>query len=208
MVVLVCSTDDAVRRKWTAALGDGYRVEAAGSYGQTLQTLRALPVDLILVHRRMVDDAQLRELCGFRPGLKVFVLCDRPDDRDGLVCLRAGCVGYANTYASSLRLRTAVELVLSGLAWVGKSLMQHLLRNVALPPSEGGRQGADNTVIKDLTPREREIAQLIAEGLANSGIAARLGISERTVKAHLGAIYSKTGVGNRLALALRVNGGG
>ncbi|MBB5348210.1 response regulator transcription factor [Desulfoprunum benzoelyticum] len=208
MVVLLCSTDDAVRKKWTAALGNGYRIESAGSYTQSLQALRALPVDLLLVHRSMVDDAQLRELCGFRPGLKVFVLSDRPDDRDGVVCLRAGCVGYANTYASSPRLRTAVELVLSGLAWVGKSLMQHLLENVALPPAAAERQGAANQAIKDLTPREKEIAQLIAEGLANSGIAARLGISERTVKAHLGAIYSKTGVGNRLALALRVNGGG
>lgn len=207
MVLLVCSTDDAVRKKWTAALGESYRVEAAGSYGQTLQALRAQPVDMLLVHRSLVDDAQLRELCGFRPGLKVFVLCDRPDDQDGVACLRAGCVGYANTYASSPRLRMAVELVLSGLAWVGKSLMQHLLENVAVPPTVAERQGAANNATKDLTTREKEIAQLIAEGLANSNIAARLGISERTVKAHLGAIYSKTGVGNRLALALRVNGG-
>lgn len=208
MVVLVCSTDDAVRRKWAAALGDSYRVEPAAGFDQALQALRTLPVDLILVHRSMVNQAQLGELCRSRPGIKVFVLCDRPEDADGVVCLRAGCVGYANTYASSPRLRTAVELVLSGLAWVGKSLMQHLVQGVAPPPAKMERPGADNKAIKDLTPREREIAQLIAEGLPNNGIAARLGISERTVKAHLGAIYSKTGVGNRLALALRVSGGG
>jgi DNA-binding CsgD family transcriptional regulator len=58
-----------------------------------------------------------------------------------------------------------------------------------------------------LTNREREIAQLIAQGQSNLEIAANLDITERTVKAHLSSIYEKTKTGSRLNLALLVNRG-
>ena len=55
-----------------------------------------------------------------------------------------------------------------------------------------------------LTPREREIALLVGAGVSNKAIAQRLDITERTVKAHLGAVFNKLGVTGRLQLALRV----
>ncbi|MET0668278.1 MAG: LuxR C-terminal-related transcriptional regulator [Methyloceanibacter sp.] len=55
-----------------------------------------------------------------------------------------------------------------------------------------------------LTPREREVARLVGEGLANKEIAHRLGVTTQTVKAHLGTVYAKTRVKNRVALALSV----
>jgi DNA-binding NarL/FixJ family response regulator len=55
-----------------------------------------------------------------------------------------------------------------------------------------------------LTPREREIVSLLAEGLTNRTIAARLGLSEHTVKVQVGRVYAKFGVKSRLQLAMRV----
>ena len=57
-----------------------------------------------------------------------------------------------------------------------------------------------------LTPREREIARLVGEGINNKLIARRLDITERTVKAHLGSVFAKLGVTGRLQLALLVTG--
>jgi DNA-binding NarL/FixJ family response regulator len=54
----------------------------------------------------------------------------------------------------------------------------------------------------DLTPREREVLQLVREGLANKQIARRLGITERTVKAHLTSIFATIGVTDRTSAAL------
>ena len=54
----------------------------------------------------------------------------------------------------------------------------------------------------DLTPREREVLALVREGLANKQIARRLGITERTVKAHLTSIFATIGVGDRTSAAL------
>lgn len=58
-----------------------------------------------------------------------------------------------------------------------------------------------------LTPRESEVAQLVAQGDCNKRIAAKLSISDHTVKAHLSAIFRKMGVSNRLELAIRINKG-
>lgn len=207
MMLLVCSGNEAVRKKWAAALGDGFTIYQAAAFSDSIRQFKSLPVDLLLVHRSMVDDRQLREICGLKEGGKVFVFSDRPNDREGAACLKAGCVGYANTYISSPRLKMAVEAVISGLAWVGKSLMQYLVREVANEAQQRGQDipMAGNGVTKDLSPREREIAHLVAGGLQNQSIADTLGITERTVKAHLSAIYSKTGTNGRLALALRIN---
>jgi DNA-binding NarL/FixJ family response regulator len=95
----------------------------------------------------------------------------------------------------------------SGLAWLGKSLMQYLVQEVATVRESKGQEipAAGNSVTKDLSPREKEIAHLVAAGLHNHVIGENLGITERTVKAHLSAIYSKTGANGRLDLALRIN---
>ena len=208
MMLLVCSGNEAVRKKWSATLAEKYIVRQAASFAEIVRLFGSLPVDLLLVHRSLVDEKQLGELCGLRPGKKIFIFSDRPSDEEGTACLKAGCVGYANTYISRARLTMAIETVGSGLAWVGKSLIEHIVRNMASAEKAEEVPAAGNRVTKDLSPREREIAHLVSAGLQNQAIAGRLGITERTVKAHLGAIYAKTGTNNRLALALRVNRSG
>lgn len=207
MMLLVCSGNEAVRKKWAAALKDEFAILQAAAFSDIIRQFKSQPIDLLLVHRSMIDDRQLREICSLKKGNRVFVFSDRPNDTEGATCLKAGCVGYANTYISSPRLKMAVEAVISGLAWVGKSLMQYLVQEVANETRKSGREipAAGNGVTKDLSPREKEIAHLVAGGLHNQSIADTLGITERTVKAHLSAIYSKTGATGRLALALRIN---
>lgn len=69
-----------------------------------------------------------------------------------------------------------------------------------------GPSNIDTAAFDALTPREREIAVLVGEGVNNKIIARRLDITERTVKAHLGAVFSKLGIPGRLQLALLVTG--
>ena len=209
MMLLVCSGNEAVRKKWSAALQDKFTVHQAAAFSEIIPQFKSLPIDLLLVHRSMADEKQLREICVLKEGSRVFVFSDRPNDMEGSVCLKVGCVGYANTYISSARLLLAVEAVISGLAWVGKSLIQHIVQEVAAEAQKQGQAipAAGNSVTKDLSPREKEIAHLVAGGLQNYVIGEKLGITERTVKAHLSAIYSKTGTNGRLALALRINRG-
>lgn len=100
--------------------------------------------------------------------------------------------GVLSLDASPEELTAAVHALGEGL-WTGSPVfMQNLLeRQPAFTLEEG------EPMIDPLTPREREVLQLVAEGLANKQIALSLGISEHTVKFHLSSLYTKLGVTSR-----------
>jgi DNA-binding NarL/FixJ family response regulator len=206
-MLVLSSNNVAVRKRWATALQERFKFCEAGTLTEIVDQLKNSPCELLLVHRTLVDGIQLVDLCQ-QGSSKVFILSDRPADKEGLACLKAGCVGYANTFASSVRLIAAVETILSGRVWMGSSLLQHLLSTMAEKDGDGNRSGdMGETVLVDLSPREEEIARFVADGRQNLDIAYQLGITERTVKAHLSSIYAKTGCSGRLDLALRVRRG-
>jgi DNA-binding NarL/FixJ family response regulator len=135
-------------------------------------------------------------------GLAILAASSSPDDDEGLAVLNAGASGYCHSHAPADTLRQALDVIASGELWVGRALLSRLLRLVdtRLP-----RTGLADWATP-LTEREREVAQLAAVGDSNLSIALALGITERTVKAHLKAVFEKLDLSDRLQLALRVHG--
>jgi DNA-binding NarL/FixJ family response regulator len=136
----------------------------------------------------------------------IIVLSDTPSDEEALSCFAAGARGYCNTHAVAELLHRVADVVAQGGLWIGETLMQRLLQGTAripLPP----REGAIPDWAALLTERERQVARAVAEGASNKEIARRLDITERTVKAHTGAIFEKLQVRDRLQLSLLVNRG-
>jgi DNA-binding NarL/FixJ family response regulator len=134
----------------------------------------------------------------------VIVLAELPDDDLAMACFGLGARGFSNSHAQPDVLRTVADVVGRGGMWLGESLLTRLLRTTAaaLPePREAPAWAAR------LTEREREVALAIADGAANKEVARRLGITERTVKAHSGAIFQKLGVRDRLQLSLLIHRG-
>jgi two-component system nitrate/nitrite response regulator NarL len=209
MILLLCSKNATVLEKWSSALSSKWQVYQAMSAEELSSILDRFTVDLILLHRNMLDTDQLNSLCAqSHTTQKVFVFSDRPDDSEGLYCLKIGCVGYANTYIRETRLKAAVEAVESGLVWVGGSLMRYMIKRLAAvtPKQENSDTETMPKQLSTLSKREYQIAKLVADGMANSDIANELDIAERTVKSHLSSIYSKTRTKGRLNLALLLNG--
>ncbi|ARP90977.1 helix-turn-helix transcriptional regulator [Bordetella genomosp. 9] len=134
-------------------------------------------------------------------GLRVVVASARPHDEQGTKVLASGAVGYCHTYAPPASLSQILEVVDSGEIWMGRSLVTRLLK---LVDSRAGR--SEDWHNNMLTEREDMVARRAAVGEANGEIAAALGITERTVKAHLSSVFEKLGVSDRLQLALRVHG--
>ena len=96
--------------------------------------------------------------------------------------------------ASAVRLEATIHAVAQGLAVIEPELLADVWP--AGPPVE-------SDLAEELTPRELEVLQLLAEGLANKAIAQRLTISEHTVKFHVNAIMSKLGAQSRTAAVVR-----
>jgi len=139
-------------------------------------------------------------------GVPLVVLSDQPDETVALASLAAGASGCCNSHAAPEVLRQVALVVGNGGLWVGQGLMQRLVGGAARALAGSPAAVASDDWAKPLSEREQEVAQRVAQGASNKEIAAQLDISERTVKAHLGAIFEKLGVRDRLQLSLRVNG--
>lgn len=122
--------------------------------------------------------------------------------RDPLVHRRAlelGAAGLVAKEAAADVLLKAIGKVAAGGRWFDRSALPPLSSEPA--PSERSAAGnPEAEKIAKLSPREREVAALIGEGLSNRKIAERLSISETTVRHHLTSVFAKLGVGDRLEL--------
>jgi DNA-binding NarL/FixJ family response regulator len=130
----------------------------------------------------------------------VVVVSDSPGEQEAYAALTAGARGYCHAWSSPEQLRAVAQVVSQGGYWVGPELMARLVGVV------GKLRPVLEELPKELSEREAEVSREVVAGHSNKEIAVSLGITERTVKAHLGAIFAKLGVRDRLQLALRLTG--
>lgn len=138
--------------------------------------------------------------------LPVIAISDLPSDQQGLIALGTGVVGYCNGHAAPSVLRQVADTVMSGGLWVGQWLLQRLLSGIARASAEKFTAPELSAWAAGLTEREIEVARAAATGLGNKEIANQLSITERTVKAHLGSVFDKLKLRDRMHLTLLVNG--
>lgn len=201
--VLLLSHDDVLCRHWLGLDPVSWR-PARGTALSDLRDWRAAGNTLAVLDAGLPglpawDDPAMAEALR---GLDVVVASMRPDDEEGRRALAAGAKGYIHAYVPATALDTVLKTVHAGSVWLGPTLLARLLRQIdeRLPRREEWHAG--------LTLREKEVAERVASGHSNQAIADALGISERTVRAHLSAAFEKLGVTDRLMLALKVHGVG
>jgi DNA-binding NarL/FixJ family response regulator len=126
------------------------------------------------------------------PGARVIVLTSFADDDKLLPALRAGAAGYLLKNAEPQELARAVRAAYAGEALLDPHVAARLVDALA-----GEKEPLDR-----LTPREREVLQLIGRGFSNKRIAQGLRLSEKTVKTHVGHVLAKLGVDDRTQAAV------
>ncbi len=206
MEIILCCSSDQVKDRWTNVMGTRYALEIISSLEGLAKVIRPNDERLVIFHRDLVPEDKENLFATLTSRIKIFLLSDRPDDDEGLAFLKLGIVGYANTYSSPGRVNEAVRLIFGGSVWVGQQVMQRLIHETRVNPGQENLS-YDKKILVDLTKREREIAELVAQGKTNLEIAYELGITERTVKSHLSSVFTKLGVSSRLNLALLINRG-
>lgn len=130
------------------------------------------------------------------PQVQILVLTSFKEGDLIKKALEAGAIGYLLKDVSADDLARAIRSAHAGRATLSPEAAQSLVETTNLPPAPG----------LDLTEREREVLALMVEGLSNTQIAAKLGVSSSTIKSHVSNILSKLGVASRteaVSLALR-----
>jgi DNA-binding NarL/FixJ family response regulator len=160
-------------------------------------------VDVMVMDVRMprLDGvAAAREICAAGPLPRVLILTTFDLDEYAYEALKAGASGFLLKDVPPQELLFAIRSVHSGDAVVAPSTTRRLLDRFApmLSPRDSAPAPPDAAVLSELTEREREVLVQVAAGLSNAEIAARLYVSEATVKTHVGRILAKLGLRDRV----------
>lgn len=163
---------------------------------------RALHPDIILMDVRMpgMNGIEATEVIAREcPGTRVLILTTFDLDEYAFAGLRAGASGFLLKDTRPAELADAIRTVAGGEAVVSPRITRRMLEMFAAElPDAAGRQAKEDPRIASLTPREREILLLMAQGLSNSEIADELVVSATTVKTHVGNVLAKLDVRDRV----------
>jgi DNA-binding NarL/FixJ family response regulator len=176
-------------------------VGEAATGREALELCRRLPADLVLMDLRMADLDGLTATRAIKqeyPGTSVLIVTVSEDPDYLLEALKVGAAGYVLKDASRQEVVAAVRQVLNGESPVDVKLATRLLKRLA-----GEAKGPAAAPAEELTPREREVLGLVAEGKTNAEIAQALFLSVGTVKIHVEHIIAKLGVSDRTQAAVR-----
>ena len=200
--VLVVDDHLIVREGLSLILETAEGIEQAGEAADGAEALRLcaeLRPDVVLMDLRMpgMDGlTAIRRLAEIQPEVAVIILTTYDEDDLMLQGLQAGARGFLLKDTSRAALLDAIRAAARGQTLLSPELMQRILAHAAAPApfSPAASSGP-----LDLTERELEVLRAAAQGQRSKEIALDLGITERTVKAHLASIYNKFGVDSRPA---------
>ena len=153
------------------------------------------------------DPALVRRLLQLGTGTRVVAAGVPFAPQAELGALGAGVMAACDQALTPEELTRIIDVVMQGGIWISRAGIPLLVGKLQGLPSAPPEQGGDAGLAR-LSPREREVAELVGRGANNKAIADALAISDRTVKAHLTTIFEKLGVPDRLQLALYVTGRG
>lgn len=145
--------------------------------------------------------AATREIGRLAPEVAVLVLTMFDDEDSVFAAMRAGARGYVVKGAEQEEIARSIQAVAAGEAIFSPGVAQRVLRFFSAPPRV-------SDPFPELTTREREILVLLAGNLGNAAIAARLGLSPKTVANHLSSIFTKLSVADRAGAILRAREAG
>lgn len=194
--LLVVASDPLARTGLTSLLTDrsGYQIVGQIEGGQSLPAeIDVYRPDIIVWDLGWEPEESLALLEDSAAG-GIGIVALISDDEPAAAAWSAGAQGLLYRDTTGERLLAAISAVAGGLTAMEPALFASMMPVGALE---------EPVLVEELTPREVEVLQLLAEGLANKAIAQQLGISEHTVKFHVNAIMKKTGAQSRTAAVVR-----
>jgi two-component system, NarL family, response regulator DevR len=192
---------EIVRRGFADLLASTPDIEVVGEAATVAQALARIPAcrpDVAVLDARLPDGNGIdvcREVRSRDPGIRCLILTSYDDDEALFAAVMAGASGYLLKQVRSASLTEAIRTVAAGQSLLDPTVTGKLLERLRTPPVPDSRLGG-------LTEREREILDLIADGLSNREIGQRLFLAEKTVKNYVSSLLGKLNLQRRTQAAV------
>lgn len=206
-VKILVVDDHTLVREGTAKMlelaGEFEVIGQASAAREALDKIKELNPDVVLMDIKMpgINGIEATRMIKAEwPEVEVIILSMYDEDEYVVEAVKAGATGYLLKDSSQDDLARAIRIVHSGGSLIQPGLARKVLKEFAhlARESAGGGSGQPRqTLLRELSDREVEVLQYVAEGKSNKEIADTLMISEKTVKAHLRSIFRKLEVGDR-----------
>jgi DNA-binding NarL/FixJ family response regulator len=199
--VLIVDDDDLMRAGLRSVLSSDATIEVVAEAGDGragVERVRELRPDIVLMDVRMPDldgISATREVLAARPDVKVVILTTFEEDEYIFGALRAGASGFLLKRTSPEELIRALHTVAAGESLLSPPVTRRVIERMAQEPAP---EASSSERLDVLTPREREVLELVARGLSNGEIAKTFVIEESTVKTHVKRILMKLRLRDRV----------
>ncbi len=203
--VLIADDDALMRAGLAAVLSTDPTIAVVGEAAtgrEAVERAQRLGPDVVLMDVRMPDldgIAATRELASTAPAVRVLILTTFGQDDYIFGGLRAGASGFLLKRTRPEELIAAVHTIAAGDSLLSPSVTRRVIDDMARRPSA---TITDECALDELTPREREVLQLIAKGLSNPEIANALVVEESTIKTHVKRILMKLHLRDRVQVVI------
>jgi len=195
MKLLIVDDDALIRKSLSLTLGGETDIVVLGSAqdgAEALELCKAQAPDIVLmdIHMPVVDGiAATRLIKQHCPTVRIMMLTTFDDKPNIQQALAAGADGYLVKTDKMASIASKLRIMMDGVGVLGADVLKKL-------------SAPENSALEQLTPRERDVTRLVAQGLTNKEISAQLFLSEGTVRNHIVVIMEKMGVNNRTQLGL------
>src|SRR5262245_36377862 len=215
-MILLASSSQTLCRRWRDALAGSFPLHQVADRQTLILSLQEHQPDVVFLDQTDKHFGPVRFVCKLirlTPTSRIIVLTREPRASEAMTLIKAGAKGYCAANIGPALLRKAARTVSAGEIWIGRKLLPPLIDDLVHTTSQNAAlieslpvQPSTFNAFSGLSPREREIASLVATGQHNKSISSNLHISEKTVKAHLTTIFRKLQIEGRTQLALAVIG--
>jgi DNA-binding NarL/FixJ family response regulator len=206
-IVLFASPVAELRERLILGLQNFFTIQEATEWEELERAMASVRPSVLLLDLALLPPEGIGSISAIQrlsPSTKIILLSSVCDEKEAISALKSGAKGFCHKDIEPSMLKKAIKVVQKGEVWAGCKIISHLLSEI-VSLTENRQKDPPNlseVCLDYLTPREFQIARMVGNGAHNKEIAHRLNITERTVKAHLTAIFNKLQIPDRLRLGL------
>ena len=197
--IVLFTTSSSIEKYWQNALLDSYQTIHIDNLQKLNEYLNinTIPMTIMLDELSISNIRTTLKNLDLFPHLNILLFSSAPDIHHASTLIGGNVKGYENSYLNKVNLLKMIDSIKNGKSWLYADLANHIInkhlhKNLYIEAS----------FMKMLTPKEKVIAQMVADGLSNKEIVQAEKITLSTVKGHIQKIFEKTGVSDRVSLAL------